>query len=164
MDSRLPVATPSHLSAAARWRSASTTTGHDGELHLSGITLRQRSRWLRAGAADGGRQVFVGDAGGGEGVTENARISRAGYGDGFERERMAEDFEAGLREGVVVDAARIAQQGAVDVEEIGVVVVPGQAGTPGRRGLAWWQAIDSPPGADEAMTEFGKAAGGSLTE
>ena len=48
---------------------------------------------------------------------------------------MAEDFEAGLGEGVVVDAAGVAQQGAVDVEEIGVVAIPGQAGTPGDAAL-----------------------------
>ena len=48
---------------------------------------------------------------------------------------MAEHFEAGLGEGVVVDAAGIAQQGAVDVEEIGVVLVPAQAGMPGDAAL-----------------------------
>ena len=43
---------------------------------------------------------------------------------------MAEDFVAGFREGVVVDTAGIAQQGAVDVEKIGVVLVPEEAGAP----------------------------------
>jgi hypothetical protein len=63
-------------------------------------------------------------------------VGGAGYGDGFERERVAENFQAGLGESVVVDTAGIAQQGAVDVEEVGVVLIPtGKrvmgAGTPG---------------------------------
>ncbi len=44
-----------------------------------------------------------------------------------------------------MDAAGIAQQGAVDVEEIGVVVVPAQAGTPGDAALRGGKRDDSPP-------------------
>jgi hypothetical protein len=48
---------------------------------------------------------------------------------------MAEDFEAGFGEGVVVDAPRVAQERAIDVEEIGVVLVPAKAGAPGDAAL-----------------------------
>ena len=145
-----------HLAAAGKWLGVATGNLESiGWLKLERTGLRrhftfggfsdaheQRANMIAAAAAAarnlagaGASVVIVGDAGGGEGVTENARVGGAGYGDRFERERMAEDLEAGLGEGVVVAAAGIAQQGAVDVEEIGVVVVPGQAGTPGDAAL-----------------------------
>jgi len=78
----------------------------------------------------------IGDARGREGVAQDSRICRAGYGDGFEGERVAKDLKAGLGEGVVVDAAGIAQQGAVDIEEVGVILIPVQAGTAGDAALS----------------------------
>ena len=57
-------------------------TGHDGELHAGGVAFY--------GRADGREQAWlmrtpglVGDTGSGEGVAEDARICRAGYGDGL---------------------------------------------------------------------------------
>ena len=74
---------------------------------------------------------------------------------------MTEHFEAGLREGVVVNASGIAQQGTVDVEEICIVLVPAQPGAPSDAALMGEHSLKSRRAGDDPMTEFGKAAGGS---
>jgi hypothetical protein len=59
---------------------------------------------------------------------------------------VTEDFQAGFGESVVVNAARIAQQGAVNVEEIGVVQVP-----TGKRAMRSGTPGDTTPRSDEGL-------------